>query len=52
MLHGIIPPIVTPMHADESIDLEMLRVHIDWLLGHSVHGIFTVNTPGECGSVE
>jgi 4-hydroxy-tetrahydrodipicolinate synthase len=47
MLHGIIPPIVTPMHADESIDLKTLRIHIDWLIGHRVHGIFVLGTTGE-----
>src|SRR5436309_300238 len=46
-LHGIIPPLVTPMHADESLDLEGLRRHIDWLLGHRVHGLFVLGTTGE-----
>jgi 4-hydroxy-tetrahydrodipicolinate synthase len=55
-LHGIIPPIVTPMKADESLDLEGLRRHIDWMLnGNSetplkvplVHGIFVLGTTGE-----
>jgi 4-hydroxy-tetrahydrodipicolinate synthase len=47
MLHGIIPPIVTPFHEDESLDLETLRKHIDWQLGHTVHGIFVLGTTGE-----
>ncbi len=47
MLQGIIPPVVTPMHADESIDLPGLRAHIDYLLGHQVHGIFVLGTTGE-----
>lgn len=46
-LHGIIPPVVTPMTPDQEIDLNGLRNHIDWLLGYSVHGIFAVNTTGE-----
>jgi 4-hydroxy-tetrahydrodipicolinate synthase len=46
-LHGIIPPIVTPMTADEEIDLAGLRRHIDYLLGHKVHGIFVLGTTGE-----
>jgi 4-hydroxy-tetrahydrodipicolinate synthase len=46
-LHGIIPPLVTPMHADESVDLDGLRRHIDWLLGHRVHGLFVLGTTGE-----
>ena len=46
-LAGIIPPLVTPMLADESIDLPGLRAHIDFLLGKGVHGIFAVDTPDE-----
>lgn len=46
-LHGIIPPVITPMLADESIDLAGLRSHIDWQLSHGVHGIFVLGTTGE-----
>lgn len=46
-LAGIIPPLVTPMLADESLDLPGLRKHIDFLLGHRVHGIFVLGTTGE-----
>lgn len=46
-LHGIIPPVITPMLADESIDLAGLRTHIDWQLAHGVHGIFVLGTTGE-----
>lgn len=46
-LRGIIPPIVTPMTTDEEIDLDGLRKHIDWMLGHQVHGIFVLGTTGE-----
>ena len=41
-LQGIIPPVVTPMNADESIDLAGLRRHIDFLLNAGVHGIFVL----------
>ncbi len=47
MLHGIIPPLVTPMLADEALDLPGLRRHIDFLLGHKVHGLFVLGTTGE-----
>ena len=47
LLHGIIPPIVTPFKADESLDLETLRKHIDFCLRYSVHGIFVLGTTGE-----
>ncbi|CAN5480658.1 4-hydroxy-tetrahydrodipicolinate synthase [soil metagenome] len=60
-LHGIIPPVVTPMHADESLDLKGLCRHIDWMLyGGSpkplkvplVHGIFVLGTTGEFYSLD
>jgi dihydrodipicolinate synthase/N-acetylneuraminate lyase len=38
-LRGIIPPVVTPMTADQEIDLDGLRRHIDWQLAAGVHGI-------------
>jgi 4-hydroxy-tetrahydrodipicolinate synthase len=46
-LHGIIPPVVTPMRGDESLDVPRLRSFIDYLLGHRVHGIFVLGTTGE-----
>ncbi len=45
--HGIITPVVTPFHADESLDLPRLRSHIDWLLRADVDGIFVLGTTGE-----
>lgn len=47
MLHGIIPPVVTPFHADESLDLPRLKSHIDDQLAAGVHGIFVLGTTGE-----
>jgi 4-hydroxy-tetrahydrodipicolinate synthase len=46
-LHGIIPPVVTPMTADQDIDLDGLRRHIDHMLAKGVHGIFVLGTTGE-----
>src|SRR4051812_1211114 len=46
-LRGIIPPVVTPMNTDESLDLDGLRRHIDFMLGCRVHGIFVLGTTGE-----
>lgn len=43
-LHGIIPPVVTPMTADQEVDLGGLRRHIDWQLGLRVHGILNFRT--------
>ena len=47
MLHGIIPPVVTPFTADEDLDLPRLRQHIDFLLGKGCHGVFVLGTTGE-----
>lgn len=46
-LQGIIPPVVTPFLADESLDLPGLRAHIDCMIAHRVHGIFVLGTTGE-----
>ncbi|HEY3789851.1 MAG TPA: dihydrodipicolinate synthase family protein, partial [Urbifossiella sp.] len=46
-LHGIIPPVVTPMTADQEIDLPGLKKHIDHMLAKGVHGIFVLGTTGE-----
>ncbi|HEY1187024.1 MAG TPA: 4-hydroxy-tetrahydrodipicolinate synthase [Gemmata sp.] len=46
-LHGIIPPVVTPLTADQDLDLPGLRAHIDYVLAKGVHGIFVLGTTGE-----
>jgi 4-hydroxy-tetrahydrodipicolinate synthase len=46
-LHGIIPPVVTPFHADESLNLTRLRELIERQLQAGVHGIFVLGTTGE-----
>lgn len=46
-LQGIIPPVVTPMQPDQSIDLEGLKRVIDYQIAHGVHGIFVLGTTGE-----
>ncbi len=46
-LHGIIPPVVTPMTPNQEINLPGLRQHIDYQLARGVHGIFVLGTTGE-----
>lgn len=46
-LRGIIPPVVTPLTADQELDLPRLRSHIDHMLARGVHGIFVLGTTGE-----
>jgi len=47
MLQGIIPPIVTPMLSDESVDYPRMCQLIDRLIAGGVHGIFVLGTTGE-----
>ncbi len=44
---GIIPPVVTPFHADGSIDQNGYGAVIEFMLGHGVHGIIAGGTTGE-----
>jgi 4-hydroxy-tetrahydrodipicolinate synthase len=46
-LRGIIPPVVTPLTADQELDLPGLRKLIDLMLAKGVHGIFVLGTTGE-----
>lgn len=46
-IKGIIPPVLTPMHADESVNYQELERQIDRLLSGGVHGIFAFGTNGE-----
>lgn len=44
---GIIPPILTPMNKDESLNLEALRGEVRRVMDAGVHGIFCFGTNGE-----
>src|SRR5438552_4486572 len=46
-LHGIIPPVVTPMYANEDVDRPRFRAVLDRMLSAKVHGIFVLGTTGE-----
>jgi 4-hydroxy-tetrahydrodipicolinate synthase len=46
-IRGIIPPVATPMLANEDLDLPRLRSFIDHLIGAGVHGIFVLGTNSE-----
>ncbi|WHH57990.1 4-hydroxy-tetrahydrodipicolinate synthase [Petroclostridium sp. X23] len=47
-IKGIIPPILTPMNEDESLNLEELRNQVNRQIEAGVHGIFCFGTNGEC----
>src|SRR5262245_28607318 len=46
-LHGIIPPVATPMQANEDLDLPRLRWFLDHLINAGVHGVFVLGTNSE-----
>ena len=46
-LHGIVPPILTPLNEDQSIDHESLARLVGSLIDDGVHGIWAMGTTGE-----
>lgn len=44
---GIIPAIVTPMNADESVNIDVLRQQINRQIEGGAHGLFPIGTNGE-----
>lgn len=46
-IEGIIPPVATPMQANEDLDLPRLKWFIDHLISEGVHGIFVLGTNSE-----
>src|SRR5947209_4540910 len=46
-IHGIIPPVATPMQANEDLDLPRLRWFLDRLIDAGVHGVFVLGTNSE-----
>lgn len=46
-IHGIIVPIITPFHDDESLNEEELKNQIERQISAGVHGIFCLGTNGE-----
>ena len=46
-IKGIIVPIITPMHDDESINVEVLRDQVDRMIDAGIDAIFAFGTNGE-----
>lgn len=46
-IKGIIPPVITPMNEDETINEQELAHQVDRLIEAGVHGIFAFGTNGE-----
>lgn len=47
MIHGIIPPIVTPIDEKEEVNYKELGNLIDYVIEGGVHGIFPLGSNGE-----
>lgn len=50
-IQGSLVAIVTPMHADDSLDYACLRTLIDWHIAEGTDGIVIVGTTGESPTV-
>lgn len=46
-LHGMIPPLATPMHADGTLHLDGIPALVEHVLASGVHGIFTPGSQSE-----
>jgi 4-hydroxy-tetrahydrodipicolinate synthase len=46
-IQGIIPPVATPMQANEDLDLPRFRWFLDHLIAGGVHGVFVLGTNSE-----
>ena len=47
ILNGIIPPILTPLNPDGSLDLDSLDNLIEHLIAGGVHGLFALGSSGQ-----
>ncbi|MDR3406333.1 MAG: dihydrodipicolinate synthase family protein [Chthoniobacter sp.] len=50
-LTGIIPPIITPLHSRDELDVAGLERLIEHILAGGVHGLFVLGTTGEAPSL-
>lgn len=47
MLKGLVPACVTPLDVNENIDIEAVKMHMDYLLDCGVNGLLYCGTTGE-----
>ena len=50
-LHGIVPPLVTPLKDRDTLDVEGLQRLVEHILAGGVHGLFILGTSGETPSL-
>ena len=46
-IRGLVPPVVTPFHADGSLDLDSLDRVVEHLIAGGVHGLFILGSSGQ-----
>ena len=51
ILRGIVPPLVTPLLDNNTLDLEGLEKLIEHVIAGGVHGVFILGTTGEAQSI-
>jgi 4-hydroxy-tetrahydrodipicolinate synthase len=51
-IHGIIPPVATPMKDNADLDIPRLKWFLDHLMKNGVHGIFVLGTNSECYALD
>lgn len=52
LLRGIVPPILTPITADEEVDCASMKRLVDFLVRNGVHGLWIMGTTGEFASFD
>lgn len=50
-LHGIIPPVITPLRTRDELDVAGLERLIEHIIAGGVHGLFILGTTGEAPSL-
>jgi 4-hydroxy-tetrahydrodipicolinate synthase len=50
-LHGIIPPVITPLTENEELDRESFEKGINYCIDNGVHGIFALGSSGAVMSI-
>ncbi len=51
-LRGVIPPLVTPFHADGSLDVPAFEANVEALAAHDLAGFLVLGSNGEAASLE
>src|SRR6476646_3174805 len=51
-LHGVVPPMVTPLDARQRVDVEGLERLVEHIVRGGVHGLFILGTTGEAAALD